>query len=43
MNKVFLVLCVAIMALTTANSLLAEEKTYVGSESCKACHEQAAS
>lgn len=40
MNKVFLILCVAIMALTTSNSLLAEEKTYVGSESCKECHEQ---
>jgi len=40
MNKLFLVLCAAIIGLTTANRLLAAEKTYVGSESCKDCHEE---
>ncbi len=40
MNKFFFIFCAAIIGLTTANNLLAEEKTYLGSEACKDCHEK---
>jgi Cytochrome c554 and c-prime len=39
MNKLFFILCAAVIGLTTASQLWAAEKTYVGSESCKDCHE----
>jgi hypothetical protein len=40
MNKLFIIVCVTILGLTTANILSAEEKSYVGSETCKECHDQ---
>lgn len=40
MNKLLFLVVTAIIGLTTANPLMAAEKIYVGSESCKACHEQ---
>ena len=40
MNKFFLICCAVILSLTTADYSLAEGKNYIGSESCKDCHEQ---
>ena len=40
MKKFFLICCAVMIGLTTADYSLAEEKTYIGSEGCKDCHEQ---
>jgi len=39
MNKFFIFFCVVIIGMASAGSLSAEEKNYIGSESCKDCHE----
>ena len=40
MNRLVLIVFAAVVGLTVANHGWAEEKIYVGSETCKDCHEQ---